>query len=600
MVRMRRPAGGLLAVCAALGVLALAARPAAAERSIVLLEIEGARDGKLRKSIGRLIAKQHRILSVATYEEMAQRLHAEKLNTSDVRKVCGRLQCDGILDGTVMAIDDGYRLVLRLREGKSGRIAWRQRIKLKDQTISKKLQPELRKRLLREIDGLEPVSEDSRARSEDRDEDRADEDEEDRDEDRAEKSRSRKRRDRDEDEAEDEQPRERANRGKARKDRDEDEADDAEPRERASRGKARKDRDEGEADGEDDDEGASPNAKRRTRDRKDEAREEGEDTDERDAGDGEENLASAADEDGDEATDEGEDEEDDGEDEDDDADEDPLLTKQGDDEDGSVVAPLDPREHPVVFHVGGGALARRLHFRHSSLPMDLEPDNYHGAAVASMAITGEVYPLAFVPTMHRALRSIGIGFAFDRPFRLNTQVDDGTGMVEKVPTKQQRFGVNLRYRLLFGEGVTAPSVYFSVGYNRSKFEIDRNGAGAMLTVPDTEYTYFDPGVGARFGLNEHAAILVEARAVLVRDAGQIQEPEQYGAASITGFDTELGFEYWITRNFLVRLGGRLMMLGYDFEPNTGLLLDPDADGTSDVGGARDTWYGGTLSVGYAL
>jgi hypothetical protein len=252
----------------------------------------------------------------------------------------------------------------------------------------------------------------------------------------------------------------------------------------------------------------------------------------------------------------------------------------------------------VAIQVGGGASARRLSFKYDTALAEAdEPDDFRGDLAPSVAIAGELYPMAFSSSSRGIVRNIGIGFAYERSFGVSGEFVDDAGMATTLSAEQQRLAVNLRYRHNFGDRPTHPSVTLSVGYSRSEVTID--DADGMSNLPDVAYQYVDPGIGVRFGLTPQFAIAAEGKGFLFFDAGEIQDPDQYGAAKLTGFDSELAAEYWITPNLLVRLGARLMLIGYDFKTDTATLIDPDGDGDPDVGGARDTWIGGQLAVGYA-
>src|SRR5690606_27961686 len=90
----------ILAIALALAVVALSARPAQADKRVVVLEIEGARTPRLRKEIVRAI-RPHDAMSAQSYRNAARRLRAEKLTPNNVAEVAGYLGADGVLDGTI-------------------------------------------------------------------------------------------------------------------------------------------------------------------------------------------------------------------------------------------------------------------------------------------------------------------------------------------------------------------------------------------------------------------------------------------------------------------------------------------------------------------
>jgi hypothetical protein len=120
-----------------------------------------------------------------------------------------------------------------------------------------------------------------------------------------------------------------------------------------------------------------------------------------------------------------------------------------------------------------------------------------------------------------------------------------------------------------------------------------------IDVPNTEYEWIDPGARFRMPVGAKAAVHLEGHALLVMNAGEIQLPEQYGGATITGADVDAGVEYWVTHQFLVRVGARYTALGFSYVGN-GEQTDRNNDGETDVGGALDSYLGGYATVGAAF
>jgi hypothetical protein len=90
-----------------------------------------------------------------------------------------------------------------------------------------------------------------------------------------------------------------------------------------------------------------------------------------------------------------------------------------------------------------------------------------------------------------------------------------------------------------------------------------------------------------------------ARFLLITDTGSMQTPEQYGGATVTGLDLEGGVDYQVGPKLLVRVVGRLTTIGYAFAGNGELTNNRDGDPTTtDVSGARDTYFGGSGSAVY--
>lgn len=552
-----------------------------AKRSIALLEIEGARTDRLYKQIRAVVGKRHKVVDEKEYRRAANKLNKKKINPAHIRKVCGYLEIDGVVDGQIVAIDGGYRLILRLHDGVTGKRVWRQKLKLRKQSLSKSIRPKLAKRMLREIgklgkdefvDGDDDEADDSEESFEDDDEADDGDDGETRKERRARLRREARERKR---EARDKKKREAAERReKARERKRERARKRAEERER----RRKKKREEVDVSENDDDESF-----------------EDDDESDDDDGGGDDFEDDGDEDDGEEvaAADEG-----DKESEDDDFDEDPLMT--GKSSETAATAEGDPREHPLTIWAGGSATARKLQFAFANVTGNDRPPRYKGTPVPGIYLAGELFPLTFSPGKASALRNIGFGFMFDRVLKLNSSVLDTAGnAVADVKTTQQRIGVNVKYRHFLNDSPAMPTVVLMAGYNQNKFVLDKAGVamGTVIDVPNTTYTFIDPGVGIRYTLGR-ITVAAEARALLVLDAGEIQDPEQYGAATVTGANGDVMVDYQINPQFSVRVGAHAMTLGYDFKEGTGALQDRDGDGSDDVGGARDNWYGGYVTIGY--
>jgi hypothetical protein len=250
--------------------------------------------------------------------------------------------------------------------------------------------------------------------------------------------------------------------------------------------------------------------------------------------------------------------------------------------------------------VGASFAKRTLSFRSArGLDEQYRPAGYEGGIVPGAYVSGALYPFAFGAGSGAASR-LGITFLYDKAFGINSSViDPNTMEAITVPTVQRRWGVGAAYRMAFGKSPTNPSITLLVGYHKSRFVIDKQASPVEIDVPNTKYTWIDPGVRFRVGLSRPIALYAEARALAVLFTGEVQKPMQYGAATVTGLDADAGIEYWITSRYLLRVGARYTALGYDFKGN-GVLSDRDGDGETDVGGALDAYLGGYATLGVGL
>ncbi|HUS68647.1 MAG TPA: hypothetical protein VMZ28_29125 [Kofleriaceae bacterium] len=591
---------------------------AASDKYIVVLDIEGEREPRLKKSITRMIKNgQHKVMEGSNYRDAARRMRAVKLLPNNVKKVCGYLEVDGVVDGTLVKEAEQYKFIIRVRSCQTGAITKKIPMVLNQPRLSDPgMIDGLEQRLLTAIDNLSARAKTAAPKKggmakvsrkdDDEDDDEADEDDDDDGDDEGD----------DEDEEEEESPKARkakAAKMKADKAKAEKMAKEKAAREKAEKAKAEKlAREKAAKEKAAKDKAAAAKAAKAKRAQDDEEDDDEDDEAEDEDDEGDDDGASDDEEDEDEeedapkkkaamksGDDEGDDEDEDdaAEDEDDD-----LPSVEADDEDDSDTErpgrATSARHTPVLLYGGASFIGRTLAFKHAGEAED-RPQGYKGSPVPGFLVTGAVYPMAFSGG-RGATANIGVGFVAERAIGLKSAVDDGAGGQTQLATRQSRYGANLRYRHNFGSNPDGFSVEASVGYNKMSFVIDKKAApmNVIVDVPNTSYTYIDPGVGARIPIMSKLSGVIEAKFLAVLDTGEIQKPEQYGASTVTGFDMDAGLEYRIGQHFLARGGFKFMFMGYKFKPGTGVLLDRNNDTVDDVGGASDRYLGGYVTAGY--
>ena len=87
----------------------------------------------------------------------------------------------------------------------------------------------------------------------------------------------------------------------------------------------------------------------------------------------------------------------------------------------------------------------------------------------------------------------------------------------------------------------------------------------------------------------------------VTNTGDIQKSSQYGAASVLAFEANAGLDYNLTPNIFLRGLAGIQTMGYTFKGDPMSKSNTrDNDGTTqEVMGARDTYFGGSVTIGYA-
>ncbi len=240
-------------------------------------------------------------------------------------------------------------------------------------------------------------------------------------------------------------------------------------------------------------------------------------------------------------------------------------------------------------HLGMSFIGRTLQFSLNDLaPGDFTPYGYDGSLASGVAIDGEVYPLGSLG--NRYIAGIGIGLSFDRTLALKSTQD---GM-EEFDSVQMAWGAGLRYAYELGDKPDEMTVRARVGYNSLGHSID---FGDMVYVPDVNYAYVDVGAGFRMMVIPKLAAAADVRYLVVLSTGTFAEADNYGGTSAWGLDFDLGADYEVIPNVLVRAGVRYTRMSLSFD-GTGALTQVGGVGEQYVDGASDTFLGAYLTGGY--
>jgi outer membrane biosynthesis protein TonB len=147
----------LLIVAALAGVMCTQGIASAAKKRVVVLDVEGARNKNLERSLSDLVGEEAKVLPSTDYRKLAKKLKATKLSPDHVAKVAAKLEADGVLESLIIAEGGRYTLRLRLREGGSGRTIKKIALKLRAPELSGKMEDALADRLLGAIADLPPL-----------------------------------------------------------------------------------------------------------------------------------------------------------------------------------------------------------------------------------------------------------------------------------------------------------------------------------------------------------------------------------------------------------------------------------------------------------
>lgn len=539
-----RKQGGVLLLAVFAATLTFSPRfvDAQERRRVVLMDFDGTRSGSLRRSVRKLIERNHSVLPGSAYEKISRRRRLTKINPANIRRVCRDMGCDAVITGELRREGGGYVFVLKVREAIGGQVSKRIAMRLRRARISRKLQVGLKRRLLDAIDNLESVGVQEPSVGNDRLDRRSDRDFRDDSEDdsirRREEEIAARRAKRD------------AAKTKGNRSRDDfRERDDFRDRDRDDRSLDRRD--------------GRDSVDRRDRDFE-RSRDRREDPLDRDRVDLRSDRTAREVE---------------------------LVSTI----DTEAQIGKDPRDYPILITLGGGIQQRDLVFNaREGLVGNEVPTPYVGSPVPSVSATAELYPLAFVSGTKSALRGFGFGLNFDRVLGLQIQSQQN-GMNVTTTAVQQRIEAGIRYRFNFGDRETLPTLTASLYYGQLGFVIDRTNIA--LDVPDVNYTSVNPGLALRIPFTKSFAFQVEGKFLAVLSAGDIQLEQEYGSGVVTGGDGDAFLELKLFEHFLLRGGAHITFIGYAFEGN-GAKTQRDATQGSDVGGAADRYLGGYLSLGY--
>ena len=95
----------------------------------------------------------------------------------------------------------------------------------------------------------------------------------------------------------------------------------------------------------------------------------------------------------------------------------------------------------------------------------------------------------------------------------------------------------------------------------------------------------------------------EAGFLLVTNTGGIQASDHsgYGPATVSGFEISAGIDYTLTKNLFIRALAKFETISLSFKGDPASLANTrDSDPMQDVQGAKDTYFGGMATIGYAF
>jgi len=285
--------------------------------------------------------------------------------------------------------------------------------------------------------------------------------------------------------------------------------------------------------------------------------------------------------------------EDDGE-----ADDKPKAKKKkrvADDEDGAD--PRDDGDVPTTkkrsaslaaLRVDGGASYGTRQLTYQANGGMTPPPPRLGTAAPGGRIEAELYPFAFTEPNSKAA-GFGLVGEYDKTIGLAIAIP---GMTTQAPIDESHYSIGAQYRLAAAGGAFA----FGVRYAGRRYIADRSGLAAPtdLDAPDVKYRAVSPTLAARFPVTATIAAFGEGDVLLINSTGAIQKPDQYGSATVFGFEAGGGVDVALGRKFTLRFEGELSQIGFKFKGNGAMAMARGVKAATD----RSLGAVATLAVTY--
>jgi len=267
---------------------------------------------------------------------------------------------------------------------------------------------------------------------------------------------------------------------------------------------------------------------------------------------------------------------------------------------------LLPANRAVDFTIGMSFIARRLSFTFDSDLAD-QPSGYKQTVpVAGGVMDATIYPMSFSHKNTGFVTWLGLEVMYDKVIFINSQkkyVDDMmNAATAKLSTVEDRFSIGavVRYpvspTLLVGGKIL---------YSSQQFNIQQTFATPSMAtdVPNVHYQMAEPKLWAKYSLGGPIMIDGELGLLLVTSTGGIQESNNsgYGPATVSGFELNAGLDYVLTKNLFLRALVKFESISLSFKGDPASLANTrDSDPMQDVQGAKDTYFGGMGTIGYAF
>ncbi len=599
---------------------------AGGRKRIVVLDFEGPKAEKFHDELVKLIKKSHTVVPVDKWNGAADELDAGTPTEKNIKKVARKLKIDGVITGKIEKRRDEYILRIKLHAGSSGEVSGNPvETKADGPRIDGQAQRDLKDELLPALDDLEanhgggdddsddkPAKKSKKSSDDDDDKPAKKSKKSSDDDDDKPAKKSKKSSDDDDDSGSskhgsfskrDDDARGGDKVGKSKKAKDDDDED------KPAKKTAKKDDDDDKpakktAKKDDDDDKPSKKSKKSSDDDDDKPAKKTAKKDDDDDAPKSKKRAKSKDDDSD----------DDGDAK--------KKTAKADDDDASAEAEADvagmepavalsPSQRAIDATGGLSFTARRLGFTYNPQVPKPPPGYKQSIPVGGAYIDITVFPLAWghKPNNKSPLAGLGVTLLYDRVLSISSQkayIDmNGATQTANLPTAESRFAIGAVYRYPIGVGALAPVVGGKLIYGKQSFDISQQLPDmTSVDIPNVDYSYIEAGGLLRYPVNPKIVVNVDGGIMAVTNvgstAGAIGNVMEYGETSAVGFEFSGGFDYMLTKNIFARAMVRVETIGMTFKGDpSGQTNNRDTDPTTqDVSGARDTYFGGAVTVGY--
>jgi len=580
---------------------------AGSRKRVVVLDFDGPKAEKFHDDIVKLLKKSHTVVATDKWNGTADELDAAKVTEKNVKKVAKKLKIDGIVTGKIEKRRDEYIIRLKLRAGTSGELVGNSiDTKADGPRLDGKAQSDLKDELIGQIDDLEANHGGG-----------GDDDEADK------PSKKKHHGDDDADEDADAKP-------SKKKHGDDDSDDDSDKHSAFSKKSSDDDMKGGDKVGkhskksdDDDDADSKPKKSKKSDDDDDSAKKTAK-NDKKKKSDDDDSAALSTKHDDDESPlpkSKKRAEKSDDSSSDDSGDDDKPKKKvahKDDDEDGGSVdansdddsgvdksEALSPSRRAIDVTAGLSFTGRNLGFVYKSTLSTPPPGYKQAIPVAGGMFDATFYPLAFNKKNKQLTSGIGLELLYDKALKINSQkryIDTGgAGQVANLTTAESRFKIAAVFRYPLGKGANAPVVGGKLGYQTKRFNIEQTLPNMDATdVPNVYYKMVEPEAFFIYPASPKLNLNLNAGFLAITDTGDIQKSSQYGPATVSGFEFGAGVDFNVTPNIFVRGEGMLQTIGFTFkgDPMSKANTRDNDPATQEVMGARDTYFGGAVTLGY--